>query len=103
MYANATFEAVKAVGIFADRYIVPILGGLLHHTERERKLIALHYRMVAFLASLRRLDDRRHVQSIAAAARPVFEVALDTVLLSRDGTTESVDRMNADGGSDTRS
>src|SRR5205809_1000757 len=95
MYASATFEAVRAVGIFADRYVIPVLGGFLSHTELERKLIALHHRMVAFLATLRVLDGRRHLQSIAGAARSVFEVALDAALLSKDRTTESVERMSA--------
>jgi predicted RNA binding protein with dsRBD fold (UPF0201 family) len=42
---------------------------------------ALFYRMAAYLASVRNLDAPIHFQSIAAAARSVFELGLDIALL----------------------
>jgi len=51
--------------------------------------------LAAYLASVHRLDSPVHFQSIAGAARSVFELALDLALLGADTTTESVDRLAA--------
>ena len=95
IYANATFESVRALRVFHEIHLRGVLQGLLAATAREQAALRLYYRMAAYLASVRRLDSPIHFQSIAAAARSVFELALDIALLSGDTTTESVDRMTA--------
>jgi hypothetical protein len=51
--------------------------------------------MAAYMVSVRKLDDPIHFQSIAAAARSVFELGLDIALIGADTTNEAVDRLTA--------
>ncbi len=95
IYANATFEGVRALRVFSEIHLRGVLQGLLATTERERAVLRLYYRLAAYLASVHRLDSPIHFQSIAGAARSVFELALDLALLGADTTTESVDRLAA--------
>ena len=95
IYANAMFESIRALRVFHEIHLRGVLQGLLTATAREQAALRLYYRMAAYLASVRRLDSPIHFQSIAAAARSVFELALDIALLGADTTTESVDRMTA--------
>lgn len=95
IFANATFEGVRALRVFHELNLRGVLQGLLAATEREQAVLRLYYRLAAYLASVHRLDRPIHFQSIAAAARSIFELALDLALLDADATTESVDRMAA--------
>lgn len=95
MVANATFEGVRALQVFSEFYLRPLLQGLVRTTARERAILGLYYRMAGYLASVRKLDAPAHFQSIAAAARSVFELGLDIALLGADTTNESVERLGA--------
>src|SRR2546426_3494849 len=95
IYANATFEGVKSLRVFAEIYLRGVLQGLLVTTGRERAVLRLYYRLAAYLASVHRLDSPIHFQSITGAARSVFELALDLALLGADTTTDSIDRLAA--------
>jgi len=95
MYANATFEGIRALRVFSETHVRGVLQGRLATTERERAALRLYYRLAAYLASVYRLDSPIHFQSIAGAARSVFELALDLALLGSDATTESVERLAA--------
>jgi hypothetical protein len=95
IYANATFEGVKALHVFSEIHLRGVLQGLLATTDRERSVLHLHYRLAAYLASAHRLNSPIHFQSIAGTARSIFELALDLALLGADTTTESSDRLTA--------
>jgi hypothetical protein len=95
LFANATFEGVRALYTFSAFYIRPLLQGLVAATARDQAILGLYYRLAAYLASVRRLDAPLHFQSIAAAARSAFEVGLDIELIGRDPTNASVDRLAA--------
>jgi len=95
IYANATFEGIRALRVFSEVPLRGVLQGLIATTERERAVLRLYYRLAAYLATVYRLDSPIHVQSIAGAARSAFELALDLALIHADTTTESVDRLNA--------
>lgn len=95
LLANATFEGVRALRVFSEVHLKPLLQGLPTTNARERAVLGLYYRLAAYLASVHRLDGRIHFQSIAGAARSVFELALDLALIGADTTTESIDRLTA--------
>jgi len=95
IYANATFEGIRALRVFSEVHLKPLLQGLLTMTPRERAVLGLYYRLVAYLASVCRLDGTIHFQSIAASARSVFELALDLALFAADATSDSVNRLVA--------
>jgi Family of unknown function (DUF5677) len=95
IYANATFEGVRALRVFAELHVKPLLQGLLTTTLRERAVVGLYYRLSAHVATSLRLDGTVHFQSIAATARAAFELALDLALLAADPSNESVDRLIA--------
>lgn len=93
LFARATFEGIRALCVFREFYLRPLLQGLLQPSAREQAVITLHLRVVGLLLSIRKLDSRAHFQSIAAAARALFELSLDMALLSKDQTAESVERL----------
>lgn len=95
LYANATFEGIKALRAFSEAHLRGVLQGLLATTEREQAVLRLYYRLAAYLATVYRLDSPIHFQSIAGAARSIFELALDLALIHADTTTESITRLNA--------
>lgn len=95
IFANATFEGVRALRVFSELHVKPLLQGLLTTTPRERAVLGLYYRLSAHLASARRLDGRIHFQAIASAARSAFELSLDLALLATDTTNEPIDRIIA--------
>jgi len=93
MFANATFEGVRAALVFRESYMKPVMQGILDPTPRERAIIDLHYRTLPFMASLCRLANPVYFQTLASSARSLFEVGLDLALLDRDATQESADRL----------
>lgn len=95
MFAQATFEGVRAALVFRESYLKALIQGVLNETSSEKALIDLHYRMTAYLASLCRLASSRYFQNLATAARSLFELGLDVALLGRDTTQESADRLSA--------
>ena len=95
MLANATFDGVRALRAFSVIYIMPLLQGLVAATAREQAILGLYYRIMAYLASVCRLDAQIHFQSIAAASRSVFELGLDIELIGSDATNVSADRFVA--------
>lgn len=96
LYADAAYEGIRATHTFQKFYLEPLLlHGLITPSRREQVLIELHYRMVAYLSSFRKLNGPQYFQTLAASARSLFELGLDMVLLSLDSTDESIDRLDA--------
>lgn len=95
LIANATFEGVRAALAYWIFHLRPVLQGLINQTPRERSFLTLFYRVVGYLASIRRLDGPAHVQAIAGSARSLFELGLDISLFSQDQTNDSLDRIEA--------
>lgn len=95
MLADSAFEGIRAAHTFQKFYLEPLLQGLLNQNPREQALMGLHYRMVTYLTSLRKLNGPIHFQSIAASARSLFELGLDIALFSQDSTNDSLDRLQA--------
>ena len=95
MIADATFEGVRAAYTYQKYYLNPLLQGLLNQTPRETAIVALHYRIAAYIASLCRLNAPIHFQTIAASSRSLFELGLDMALISNSPSNDSIDRLNA--------
>ncbi len=47
IYANATFEGIRALRAFSEIQVKPLLQGLLTTTPRERAVLGLYYRLSA--------------------------------------------------------
>ena len=95
MLADAAFEGIRATYIFHKVSLLPLLQGFLNKNPREQAIMALHYRIAAYLTSLYKLNDPLHFQTIAASARSLFELGLDMELFGKDSTAESLNRLNA--------
>ncbi|MDD2902688.1 MAG: DUF5677 domain-containing protein [Syntrophales bacterium] len=95
MLADSAFEGVRAAHTFQKFYLEPLLQGLINQNPREQALMGLHYRIVTYLMSLRKLNGPIHFQAIAASARSLFELGLDIALFSHDTTNDSLDRLHA--------
>ncbi len=93
--ADSAFEGIRAAHTFQKFYLEPLLQGLINQNPREQALMDLHYRMVTYLTSLRKLNGPIHFQSIAASAWALFELGLDIALFSQDSTNDSLDRLHA--------
>ena len=95
LVAKATFEGVRAAFNYWLFCLRPVLQGLVNPTAREQSFLGLLYRAIGYVASIRRLNHAMHVQSIAASARSLFEIGVDISLFHRDGTNDSVERIEA--------
>ena len=84
MMADAGFEGVRALVAFGKFYLHPLVQGLLNKQQKEEAILGLHYRMMAYLTSLLKLNAPIYFQSIVATARSLFELALDMAIFSQN-------------------
>jgi hypothetical protein len=95
MMAKATFEGIRAAFNYWVFHLRAVLQGCINPTPRERAVMTLLYRAIGYLASIRKLDSAMHVQTVSSSARSLFEIGVDLELLHRDGTDDSVQRLEA--------
>jgi hypothetical protein len=95
MFADVSFEGIRAIYTFQKLSLSPLLKGLLNPSPREQAVVGLHYRIASYLASLFRLNGPVHFQAIAASARSLFELGLDMALFHKDTSDESLNRLHA--------
>ena len=95
MYASARFEGVRALHVFRQVYLKPVLDELKNPTERQEVLLHFHYRITSLVGSARRLNSRQNVQSISSCARSIFELGCDLAICAADQTDESAKRVLA--------
>lgn len=93
MMARSTFEGICALCVFREFHLGPVIQGLLKPSTRESAFVALFHRMAGVLMSLQKLNSGAHVQSIASAARTLFELGMDAVLLHDDTSEAGVRRF----------
>src|SRR6266849_4777279 len=70
IYANATFEGVRALRVFSEIHLRGVLQGLLATTERERAVLRLYYRLAAFTRVERYRVAKRLVDFYASHPLP---------------------------------
>ena len=95
LLANAQFEGIRAALCYWVFHLKPVIQGLLSRKPREEAILGLFYRVMGYVASIRRLNAPVHVQAIASAARSLFELGLDMVFFSQDKTDDSLERIPA--------
>lgn len=80
----AIFQGTLALNKFADKNVCPVVQAAFQKTDHEKALAATYYRICLFLRALAKLDDTRHFQVAAMAARSIFELLLDLKALAKD-------------------
>lgn len=95
MTAMAFYEGVFGALVFHDSVFKPLMKGLIARNPREECLIALHYRLVAFLLSTRQVSGPVHFQTLQSMARSVFEIGVDIALMLKDPTNDSAAKLHA--------
>jgi hypothetical protein len=95
LVAMSTFEGVRAALVYWTFYIRPVVQGLLAPTPAEEAVLGFLYRAIGYLTAIRRLDAPVFVQSVAAAARSLFELGLDVHVFIADSAPDSLSRLLA--------
>jgi hypothetical protein len=77
------FSTLKSLNDFDKLEIRNVIRGLLNATQREICFTANYYRAFANIESILALNHVKHIQAIAAAARSLFEIAVDVALIDK--------------------
>ena len=81
--AERFFGSLTSVGKFDEIEVRGVMGGVLHATVRESCFLAIYFRTVANVESLKLLNSDKHFQAISMIARNLFELAIDIVLIGK--------------------
>ena len=95
LLANAQFEGIRAALCYWVFHLKAVIQSLLDRKPREQAILGLFYRVMGYVASIRRLNAPVHFQAIASAARSLFELGLDMAFFSQDKTDDSLGRIPA--------
>lgn len=91
---EAYFPATAQIHEWVRDAIEPQLLGILRPSPRESAILVTYWRMCAWLATLVKLDEPRHYQAIAMAARSLFELVVDLEILAADRNGEEITRFH---------
>jgi hypothetical protein len=76
------YTMLKSLAQFDKLHLRGVIRGLLAKTDRDNCFIGNYYRAVANIESLLSLKSARDLQAISMVARGLFELAVDTKLIS---------------------
>ncbi len=77
------FSTITSLNNFDKIEVRNVIRGVIDPTQREVCFIANYCRAFANIESILVLNHVKHVQAIAAAARGLFEIAVDVALIDR--------------------
>jgi hypothetical protein len=89
------FKATDLISDFAEKVVVPVLKGVMNPSRREEAITRTYFRMYLWLDCLGRLNKLSDFQAVNAAARTIFELALDTLLLANDSKGNRIGQFYA--------
>jgi hypothetical protein len=95
MVAKSYYCGIEACDLFAKKFLNPVLATQLSLSEREKTILGLYYRIIAFCRSLLVLNNAIHFQSVASATRSILEIYLDLEILHQNKFTDGVTRVVA--------
>jgi len=81
-YMNELHERLLALPLFMNH-------------DREKRILALYQRSLAWIRTLTVLDKTTYLQAIVASTRALLETTIDIVLMHHDKTTNSSEKMEA--------
>lgn len=91
--AEAFYARSVEAARFSREVVIPVLTGILAPNVRESAAILLYCRMHAWGESLAVFDRGVHYQAAASAARSLFELLIDLLLLAADRDGKDVERF----------
>ena len=89
------FKGTDMMRVFAKNEILPIIETLQNLTKQEEAVRLVYFRMCLVLNSLSRLNRWSDFQLVNAAARTMFELAMDLLFLANDTDGKMVKRFFA--------
>jgi len=92
---DAWYDGTKHMCDFSREVMLPVLRQLLNPSGKETAVRDTFYRLCLFLRSIVDLNRLDHFQSIASAARSIFELWIDLELLAQDTSGDAVRRYEA--------
>lgn len=92
---DAWYDGTKHMCHFSREVMLPMLKQLLKPSTQERAVRDTFYRLCLFLRSIVELNKLDHFQSVASAARSIFELWIDLELLAQDTSGEAVRQYDA--------
>jgi hypothetical protein len=90
---NAWYDGTGFLSDFAREVSVPVLSTILSPSHTERAAINIYFRMNLILEAIIALNNIRHVQTVAACTRSMFECWLDVELIVQDVTGRNADKF----------
>lgn len=93
--ASASYEELKAIVEVAKKHIEPISSTIKDGNDKEAAIHAIYKRQYAWGKTLIKLDSRSDFQALAAAARSMFELAVDMRLISENKISDCVPKYHS--------
>ncbi len=96
-FANGMFAGIQLVTAYMKECL-PMIQGVLtsaNTTDRDLGLQSLYYRSYAWMQSLERLNQVKHIQAISVGTRALLELLVDTFLVYDDKTNNIGAKMYA--------
>jgi hypothetical protein len=87
------FELIAAVTDYMRQSINPKFDALINPNRRETYIHGLYSRAVAWMMTLKRLDQAVDFQAVMSAVRSLMEITVDLILIHHDKTDTSAFRM----------
>jgi len=81
---KAFYNGCKICADFSQKVMVPALAGILAPSEKEEIIISIYRSIHCWMKSVALLSHPVHFQTVATAARSIFELALDIKLIVDD-------------------
>jgi len=91
----AQCKETKKAWDFVDNRLLPLLSYAysLQVTKKEEAIYGIYSRICGWICTLATADEVRHFQAAAAAARAIFELYMDIMILEADSVPNSVDKF----------
>ena len=90
--ADAFYTGTTHTCKFIEEFILPRLQGQLNITRREGVILNLYYRIFLYAEAASILNKVRSFQSVASAARSIFELTIDLKLITSNKIKDAVEK-----------
>jgi len=87
------YIGAKLVSEYMEKSYHGLLNNIINPSDRERNLLLMYIRAMAWMSSIKVLNKSVHFQAIVSGSRALLEIFVDMSLLSYDKTDSSLLKM----------
>jgi len=85
-FSEVMFQRTQNCFEYSQKKMIPLLKQIINPTNKEKAIIGIFFRIQAWMATLNSMNKTVHFQGVASAARSLFELLLDILIIKKDST-----------------